>query len=157
MIRPFNIFGPGQRPYFLIPQIVGQVRGRRAIRVKDLAPRRDYVYVDDLVDALVNTLEGPGGYNVFNIGSGSSLSVRELIGIVQSVAGTELPVVSDGEVRPNEIDDIYADIEKARTQLGWTPNLTFQQGVERMMHGESGFMNDHYSSSGLKNRKGGRE
>lgn len=133
VIRPFNIFGPGQKAHFLIPQVVSQVRAHRAIHVKDLAPRRDYIYIDDLVDALVRTMGGPGGYNVFNIGSGSSLSVAELIAAIQFVAGTELPVISEGKVRPNEINDVYADIGKARNLLGWAPSLTFQQGIERMI------------------------
>lgn len=135
VIRPFNIFGPGQKTHFLIPQIISQIRARKTIRVKDLAPRRDYIYIDDFVHALIKTLGGPCGYNVFNIGSGSSLSVRELIAAIQSVAGTELSVISEGEVRSNEIDDVYADTSKAREILGWAPNLTFQQGIERMILG----------------------
>ena len=137
VIRPFNIFGPGQKAHFLIAQIIGQVRERQTIRVKDLTPRRDYIYMADLVDALAKTIDGPRGYNVFNIGSGSSLSVQELIAVIQSVAGTSLPVVSDGEIRINEIDDVYADIGKARALLEWEPNLTFRQGVEKMMIDES--------------------
>ncbi len=137
VIRPFNLFGPGQKEHFLIPHIVNQVMARQTIHVKDLEPRRDYVYIDDLVDALLRTLSGPSGYNVFNIGSGSSLSVREMIAAIQAIAGTELPVVSSGEVRRNEIDDVYADIGKARAELGWTPGLTFAQGVEKLMSEES--------------------
>lgn len=137
VIRPFNVFGPEQKAHFLIPHIVSQVKARQTIHVKDLAPRRDYIYISDLVDALAKTLKCLNGYNVFNIGSGRSLSVRELIAAIQSVAGTDLPVVSEGVVRPNEIDDVYADIGKAHAQLGWAPNLTFQQGVERMMIEES--------------------
>src|SRR5438309_10915379 len=133
VIRPFNIFGPGQKAHFLIPQIVGQVREGRTIRVKDLSPRRDYIYIDDLVEALAKTLDGPQGYNVVNIGSGSSFSVRELITVIQSVARTELEVVEEGKIRPNEIDNVYADIGKARVRLGWAPSLTFREGVERMM------------------------
>lgn len=133
VLRPFNLFGPGQKNHFLIPHIVDQVKSGGTIHVKDLEPRRDYLYIDDLVDALARTLGGPSGYNVLNIGSGSSLSVRELIAVIQSVAGTDLPVVSTGEVRRNEIDDVYADIAKARGLLGWEPAVTFRQGVERMM------------------------
>ena len=133
VLRPFNVYGPGQKAHFLIPQILRDVKERKAVRVKDLDPRRDYVYIDDLVDALGKTLDGPRGYNVLNIGSGSSISVRELIAVVQAVARTELPVFSEGKVRPNEIDDVYADIHKARTLLGWSPSVTLRQGIERMM------------------------
>ncbi len=133
VVRPFNIFGPGQKTHFLIPQIIGQIKERTAIRVKHLAPRRDYLFIDDLVDALGRTLGGPRGYNVVNIGSGSSVSVRELIDVIQSVAGTELEVVEEGKVRPNEMDDVYADIEKARDLLGWVPAVSLREGLERMM------------------------
>lgn len=133
VIRPFNIFGPGQKPHFLVPQIVGQVRERRTVRVKDLAPRRDYVYVTDLVDALIRTLNGPSGYQVFNIGSGGSLSVGELISLIQAVAGTELPVVCEDRARSNEIADVYADISRAVGILGWRPSFTLAQGIEKML------------------------
>lgn len=133
VVRPFNLFGPGQKAHFLIPHILNQVLARQTIRVKDLEPRRDYLYIDDLVDALVKTSRGSGGYNVFNIGSGASMSVRELIDEIQAVAQTKLEVAGGGEVRRNEIDDVFADIGKAKALLDWTPKFTFRQGVERMI------------------------
>ncbi|MDO8500602.1 MAG: NAD-dependent epimerase/dehydratase family protein [Gemmatimonadaceae bacterium] len=133
VIRPFNIFGPGQPDIFLIPQIIRQIREKRAIRVSDLAPRRDFVYLDDFVDALVRTLNFASGYQVINIGSGRSLSVRDVIETVQDVAGTHLPIETDGETRRGEINDVYADIAKASALLEWTPKLTFRQGIERML------------------------
>lgn len=133
VIRPFNVFGYGQKPHFLIPQILKQVKEGLTIRVKDLAPRRDYIYVADLVASLVRTLGGLRGYHVFNIGSGMSISVSEAIAVIQSVAGTKLSVVSEEEVRINEINDVYADISKARALLGWLPNVTFRQGIERVI------------------------
>lgn len=137
VIRPFNIYGVGQKEHFLIPRIMNQVKSNKTIHVMDLAPRRDYVYIDDLIDALVKTVEGISGYNVFNIGSGYSLSVQEVIDVIQTVLGTELLVVSEGKIRINEINDVYADIGKARELLGWAPNLSFQTGIERMINEEN--------------------
>lgn len=133
VIRPFNVYGPGQKKHFLIPEIIKQVRDGREIRVKDLAPRRDFVFVDDLVDAVTRTLGGPDGYQVFNVGSGASVSVQELVNVIQRVAGTRLAVVCEGTIRPNEIDDVYADIRAARRSLGWTPSCRLEQGVERVL------------------------
>ena len=132
-IRPFNVFGPGQNTQFLIPQIIKQVREGREVHVKDLAPKRDYVYVADLVDALISTLNRPAGHHVFNIGSGASISVGDVISAIQAVAGTELPIASDNQVRPNEIPDVYADIAKAQGVLGWRPRHTLAQGLERLL------------------------
>jgi len=133
VVRPFNVFGPGQRREFLIPTILDQVRHGGTIRVKDLAPRRDYVFIDDLVAALIATIENPAGYRVFNIGLGVSYSVREIIDIVQTVAGTGLPVVSDEEARPDEIPEVRADVARARKVLGWTPRYMFAEGIERLL------------------------
>jgi nucleoside-diphosphate-sugar epimerase len=133
LVRPFNVYGFGQRTEFLIPTILDQVRKGDVIRVNDLAPRRDYVCLDDLVAALVLAIERPGGYRVFNIGSGVSYSVRDIIDLIQTAAGTRLPVVSSEEPRPNEIPDVRADITRARTILGWEPRYNFAEGIERLV------------------------
>jgi nucleoside-diphosphate-sugar epimerase len=129
IIRPFNIYGPGQKGHFLIPEIIDQVRANKRIHLKDLAPRRDYLYLDDLIEALMSTLESVPGCRIFNIGSGSSLSVAEIVDAIQSVAGTSLPVISENMPRKNEIPDVYADISKAQHSLLWKPNYTFEQGI----------------------------
>lgn len=136
IVRPFNIYGPGQRDDFLIPKIIAQVRTAQSIKVENLEPRRDYLYVDDFVAGLVATLQSRDGYRVFNFGSGRSLSVREVIDTIQSVAQTNLPVTSEEKVRPNEIADICADTRWARSQLGWHPRTSFADGIRStVMHG----------------------
>jgi GDP-4-dehydro-6-deoxy-D-mannose reductase len=133
VIRPFNVYGSGQRPEFLIPTILDHIRNGTDIRVKDLAPCRDYVGLDDLVAALLRTIERPGGHRVFNIGSGVSHSVRDIIDVIQAAAGTRLPVVSSEELRPDEIPDVRADITRARTILGWEPRYSLAEGIERLV------------------------
>src|SRR5438105_775381 len=59
VLRPFNIFGPGQRGEFLIPAILDQIRRGKEICVKDLAPRRDFVFIDDVVAALIGAVAAP--------------------------------------------------------------------------------------------------
>lgn len=136
VIRPFNVFGPGQRPEFLIPEILVQLRTGHEIRVKDLEPKRDYVYLDDVIESLLKTLGVDDGYQVFNIGSGISYSVREIIEIIQKIAGTNLPVVSGAIKRPQEISDVRADIARAQKYLGWTPRHTFAEGIAKLLLAE---------------------
>jgi len=136
-IRPFNVYGIGQADFFLIPTIISQVLDDgEEIAVKDLAPKRDYVYLEDLVIALLATLNKPGGYRVYNIGSGVSLSVQEAIDTIQKIAGTKKKVVCDNAIRANELMDVVADISKAGKELGWYPRFSFHAGIENIIYWE---------------------
>lgn len=132
VLRLFNVYGPGQRADFLIPAIVSQVLEGNEIRVMDLNPRRDYVYIDDVVDAICSASTITGASHTLNIGSGDSYSVSEVIDQIQAVAGTSLPVVSSSRERANEIPDVLADITQARHILDWEPRWTFPHGLEQI-------------------------
>ena len=132
VLRPFNIYGPGQADTFLIPTILHQLKAGKEIHVKDLHPRRDFVYVADVVEAIVKVVTRSDGFGVFNVGSGTSHSVSDLIRTIQEVWGTSLPVRSDDQRRPGEIMDTVADISRAQQLLGWTPRFTLRQGLEAL-------------------------
>jgi nucleoside-diphosphate-sugar epimerase len=133
VIRPFNVYGFGQDENFLIPTILRQVLTADEIEVQDLAPKRDYLYIDDLVELLLATLNAPAGYNVYNGGTGSSLSVAEVIAAAQAEAGTSKPVRCGQSVRKHEIHDTRADVQKARKELGWSHKYEFRDGVRTIV------------------------
>jgi len=133
ILRPFNIYGPGQSEAFLLPCIIRQVREGKTVSVKDLAPKRDYVHVDDLVDAIARCVDPQPRPGVFNIGSGRSHSVGELIEIVQRIQKTNLPVVATGERRQDEIMDTVADVSQARSVLGWEPRRMLAEGIASLL------------------------
>ncbi len=138
VLRPFNVYGPGQPERFLVPTVLRQVLQTQAIEIQDATPRRDWLFVDDLVDAIVAVGRNPTGYNVYNLGSGVSHSVAELIKIAQDVAKTDLPVRSKAVARDNEIDDTVADIEKARAGLQWAPRISLTEGIQRCLEAMDG-------------------
>ncbi|MBX4961161.1 NAD-dependent epimerase/dehydratase family protein [Rhizobium binae] len=133
VLRLFNIYGAGQRPDFLIPTLLNRIRAKQDIEVMDLSPRRDYVFVDDVLSAFTKAMDVPDGYHCLNIGSGRSYSVQEIIDILQEAAGTALPVVSSCAVRRNEIPDVRADITRARAVLGWRPEWDLPAGIRELM------------------------
>ena len=129
VVRPFNIYGAGQDAHFLIPTIVHQVLWEDEISVQDLVPRRDYIYISDLLELLEATRLAPPGYSVYNAGTGVSLSVAEVIAAAQAEAGTLKQVRSGQTQRAQEIGDTRAGIEKARIELGWIPKHSFRDGI----------------------------
>ena len=137
IVRPFNIYGPGQRGSFLIPKIVRQVLDAsvEVVRVQDLRPRRDYLYVEDAVAFLVALL-GSNIRGVFNIGSGRSASVEEVIQLVNLAAGVSKPVASAGEERPGEIMDVVADTARAAAELNWRPSTSLADGIAALVAAE---------------------
>ena len=130
IVRPFNIFGPGQAGHFLIPKILKQVLdpAQDQIKVADLRPRRDYLYVEDLVSLLMATMARPCG-SVYNAGSGVSVSVAELIDIINGLVERPKPVCSEEQLRPAEIPDVVADISRATKELQWRPHTDLAQGL----------------------------
>lgn len=136
IIRPFNIYGPGQPNHFLIPKITDLVKKNLTIELFDLSPKRDYVFIDDVVDALVRTLELKlTGFNVFNIGSGKSISVKEVVDYIQTAAGSQLDVKSKEQYRKEELDNVFADISQSWLKLEWAPITAFEDGIKKTLNG----------------------
>lgn len=132
IIRPFNLYGFGQSDNFLIPEIILQVLKGDQVKVKDLEPKRDYIYIDDFIDAILKCTQIKQ-FEIFNIGSGESYSVGELIQMIQAICGTNLPVISSAEKRPAEIMNTIADISKAKELLQWTPATSIQDGLSSII------------------------
>ncbi len=133
ILRPFNVFGPGQNKNFLIPKIIFDAITYGKVQVKDLEPRRDYIYVDDITSAIIKLIDYAGSFRIFNIGTGYSHSVMDVIHKVQDILGKKIIVINEGQRRPGEIMDTVANIELARREIGWVPEYTLSQGLSHMI------------------------
>jgi len=140
ILRPFNIYGTGQNENFLIPSIIKQAISG-SILLKDPNPKRDMVFVDDVVDAYIKAGEyNQKDYEVFNIGSGKSYSVREIVESIVDLFDYKIDVIFSGEKRQDEVLDTVADISKANRLLNWEPKIKFLHGIRMMVN--SGVIND---------------
>jgi nucleoside-diphosphate-sugar epimerase len=129
IVRPFNAYGPGQDSRFLIPKLISQALDPRCeqFAVTDLRPRRDYLHVLDLVSLLLATLEKPDG--VYNAGSGRSVSIMDLVTMINALTNSVKPVVSINQIRREEILDVVADVSKAERDFNWTPRISLIDGL----------------------------
>jgi nucleoside-diphosphate-sugar epimerase len=133
-IRSFNTYGSGQAPQFLIPRILAQVLDPACgeIVVADTRPRRDFLYVPDLVALLIATMERHAS-GIFNSGSGESVSIAEILDIIWSLGLRRKPLRSENRPRVGDVLDVVADISKARRELEWAPRVSLRDGLAEML------------------------
>lgn len=130
IVRPFNIYGPSQNENFLIPSILKQLRENNKIVLNDPDPRRDLLFVTDMIDAYLKAGESKTSkFEIFNIGFGKSYSVNEIVEIVLQLIDKKIEVKYTGERRPNEIMDTVANISKVSKKLNWHPEIELQNGL----------------------------
>jgi len=133
VLRPFNIYGNGQSKDFLIPHIIDQLPSGK-IELKDPDPMRDYIYIDDVISAYISTITYDSrGFDVFNIGTGVSYSVKEIVDRVVNLSQKEIEVTYNSEKRKMEIENSVANIKKANELLGWQPKIDINEGLSRML------------------------
>ena len=137
-LRYFNVFGPRQDPNgpyaAIIPLLLRGIHTGKPVTIfGDGEQTRDFTYVDNVVDANILAAEGPASVSghVVNIGTGSRLSLLELVGIVEEVSGSALQVKHAPE-RAGDVRDSQADLARARSILGYEPRVSVRDGVEQL-------------------------
>jgi UDP-glucose 4-epimerase len=88
-------------------------------------------YISDLLNFL-ELVATDCSNEIYNLGSGISYSVGEVVSICQQVWGTNLEVICEKANRKNEIPETVCDYSKAQNQLGWSPKISFQEGIKLM-------------------------
>jgi nucleoside-diphosphate-sugar epimerase len=129
IVRPSNIIGKGQNESFLIPSIFAQAK-TGIIQLQDSKPKRDYIYIDDVILAYLKIIHADKlDFEIINIGSGSSYSVKEISAIVNSYYGNKLEIKFTETERFNEVLNTVYNIKKAKKLLDWSPKVSLQDGL----------------------------
>ena len=132
ILRYFSIFGPRQRPGSALHEFMKKgILGRPVRKFGDGTTSRDYIYIDDAVDATIKAIEKCQGFEAYNIGSGSSVTVDEVLLLVSEALGVGLQIEA-AEPPLGVLPASLADITKAKLKLGWKPAVTFQEGIGRL-------------------------
>jgi GDP-4-dehydro-6-deoxy-D-mannose reductase len=136
-IRPFNHFGPGQMPGFLIPDLyqkLGQAREGGTITVGNLATKRDYTDVRDVVKAYADLAASETlGFDLYNVCSGTSRSGQEVLDTMLTVMGLADKVsveVDQSLIRPSDPAELYGSYERLNEETGWEPTIPFEQTIQ---------------------------
>ncbi len=137
ILRPFNLYGIGQKGKLLIPEIIGQLKeGKEVIQLKAASPKRDYVNIVDVADAFITCIDDKSNYSVYNVCSGQSVSVKEITEIINRNLKRKVEFHFDESDRPNEVDETRGSCEKLKS-IGWTPSIPFEEGIVQILKTEN--------------------
>ncbi|CAN5373422.1 NAD-dependent 4,6-dehydratase LegB [soil metagenome] len=134
-LRPFNTFGPRQSARAVIPAITVQLLAGKPVRLGDTRPTRDFVFVDDTVDAFLRAgiTQGIEGETI-HTGGGREVRIGDLPAMIATAAGLPIEIVADeSRMRPpaSEVERLIADASRAKARLGWTPRFSVEEGLSR--------------------------
>ncbi len=132
-LRFFTVYGPGQRPEMAIHKFTRRLFEGREIEIYgDGTTRRDYTYIDDIVSGVVGALSAPRGYRVYNLGESATLSLADLVALLERATG----IRAKRKVLPPQPGDVpvtFADISRAQAEIGYTPKTDVEEGVKRFV------------------------
>ena len=128
-LRFFTVYGPRQRPDLAIHKFARLIMDDAPITVfGDGSMRRDFTYIDDIVDGVERSIERCGAYRIYNLGESSPVSVTDLISQLETAIGKKA-TIQRMPMQPGDVDQTYADISLAREELGYAPNTEIKTGL----------------------------
>ena len=141
-LRPFNHYGPRQRNGFVIADFCSQIAraengsGPRRIRVGNLAVRRDFLFVEDVIDAYCRIAEAEQAppHRVYNLSTGTAYSLQYILDFLVSQATVEIEVEIDpAKFRPVEIPVLIASNSRIGEDFGWRPATSLETGLRKTL------------------------
>ena len=133
-LRFFTVYGPRQRPDLAIHKFAKLISRHTPIPVfGDGTTRRDYTYVDDIIDGVMAAIAyDRSDYDVFNLGESRTVELNELIALLEKELGTKA-IIDRQPPQPGDVPQTFADISKARALLGYNPQTQIEDGLHRFV------------------------
>lgn len=132
-LRIFTAYGPRQRPEMAIHKFTSLMdQGKEIPMYGDGSSKRDYTYIDDLVDGMMAVLQRHQGYEIYNLGESQTTSLKELIRMIEGSLGKKAKIQML-EPQPGDVSITYADITKAKRLLNYQPKIEMGEGIKRFV------------------------
>jgi UDP-glucuronate 4-epimerase len=128
-LRFFTVYGPRQRPDMAIHKFTRLiVKGEEIPMFGNGASRRDYTYITDILDGMEKAVEKCRGYQIYNLGESQTIDLRHLIQLLEDALKKPVKIKQLPE-QPGDVMVTYADISRARKELGYDPGVSIQEGI----------------------------
>lgn len=132
-LRMTNLYGPGMHDTTVIAKILRQIPGTGCLRLKDLSPIRDFLWIEDAARCLVAASQiMPGG--IFNVGSGCGVAVGDVAQLALELAGESFRDVVGDENGSPPMSCLRLDIQKTKTMLNWSPEIDIRAGLTLLLN-----------------------
>jgi UDP-glucose 4-epimerase len=131
--RLFNVFGPGETNPHFIPAVIVQAKAADTLQLGNLATRRDYIFTDDVAEALslIGRDAVGGELDTFNVGAERALSGEDVLAAASELLGRKLtPAVDSRRVRPSDRPLLLSNSARARERLGWRARTSLADGLQ---------------------------
>jgi UDP-glucuronate 4-epimerase len=139
-LRFFTVYGPRQRPEMAIHKFIREIdEGSPVTLFGDGSSSRDYTFITDIVSGILTAAERVSGYEIINLGGSSTISLLELLRLIERSMGKEARIVWR-ENQQGDVERTWADVTKAKTLLGFEPTVSVEAGVRRFV---DWYMNEH--------------
>ena len=130
--RIFSVYGPNSSKSNLVFNIINQVIHDSQITLGNITPKRDFIFIDDVITGLLDIINSKKkGYDTYNLGTGKSTSITDLINIVLNFSNKKMRIISKKDkIRKNDVLDVCANISKMNSHFNWKPQVSLKKGLE---------------------------
>ena len=134
-LRPFSVYGSYEPAGRLIPNIILSFLKKTPLRLAPPKTARDFIHIDDMVEAYIIAAQRPRAGTIFNIGSGKQTTIGEVFALAQRVMhASGDPVWDKAVARSFDTGTWVADVRLAKARLGWKPRTNLAEGLRRTAH-----------------------
>jgi len=133
ILRLFSVYGPNSPKHNLVLNIIKQIKTKNEILLGNINTKRDFVYIDDVVDAFYNvTTSQKKGFNIYNISTNKSTSIKEISKKIMKFNKRKIPIIIDkNKIRKNDILEIRGTYSKFKKDYNWKPKIELEEGIRK--------------------------
>ncbi len=132
-LRFFTVYGPRQRPDLAIHKFTKRILNGETIQMfGDGTTKRDYTYIDDIIQGIKLAIHNLNGFEVFNLGESRTIMLKDLINIIENEIG-EKAKIEKLPLQPGDVEQTFADISKAKELLEYDPQFEIEHGIRNFI------------------------
>ena len=132
ILRPFNIFARSMNKNYLISNLIESINTKKTVTITNRTSKRDFLHIDDFIEIILKIKDYDFKFEIFNVGSGISYSFDEVIEIIEKNTSKKLKLEYKNDDQ-SYIQNITADNSKITKILDWKPELTFEEGLQKLL------------------------